>query len=267
MLGFITYLPMRVTYGGENVGDTTIKPRPLIGICMRPADANPNHASVDVRYVKRVEAAGGNVVMLPYGFEAAAEAPAIIGRIDGLLLTGGGDIAPESFGGSPYAERCVATISLMSADRDVFEWAAARAAAACNLPVLGVCRGLQVMNVTMGGHLVRDISELGDVAINHQQTDKPTEIVHDVHIKPGTQLARILGQETLGVNSLHHQAIAEAAPTGLINAWATDGTAEGIEFPNKAFMVGVQWHPEILGNTPQLFEAFVDAARDYMLAR
>ena len=242
-------------------------PRPLIGICMRPADANPNHASVDIRYVKRVEAAGGNVVMLPYGFEAASQAPDIIARIDGLLLTGGGDIAPDSFGGSPYASRCIAAISLMSADRDVFEWAAARAAAAANLPTLGVCRGLQVMNVTMGGHLVRDISELGDGLINHQQLDKPKEVVHDVHIKPGTQLSRILGIETLGVNSLHHQAIAEAAPTGLINAWATDGTAEGIEFPEKPFFVGVQWHPEILGNTPQLFEAFVDAARAYMLAR
>ena len=242
-------------------------PRPLIGICMRPADANPNHASVDIRYVKRVEAAGGNVVMLPYGFDAASQAPDIIARIDGLLLTGGGDIAPDSFGGTPYASRCIAAISLMSADRDVFEWAAARAAATANLPTLGVCRGLQVMNVTMGGHLVRDISELGENCLDHQQTDKPKEIVHDVHIKPGTQLARILGVETLGVNSLHHQAIEEAAPTGLINAWAPDGTAEGIEFPEKPFFLGVQWHPEILGNTPQLFEAFVDAAREYMLSR
>ena len=243
------------------------QPRPLIGICMRPADANPNHASVDVRYVKRVEAAGGNVVMLPYGFEAASQAPQIVERIDGLLLTGGGDIAPESFGGSPYAARCVAAISLMSADRDVFEWAAARAAAATNLPTLGICRGLQVMNVTMGGRLVRDISELGNDTIDHQQIDRPTEIVHDVRVKPGTRLAEILGTDTLGVNSLHHQAIAEAAPTGLINAWATDGTAEGIEFPEKAFFIGVQWHPEILGNTPQLFKAFVDAARNYMLSR
>ena len=247
--------------------DATKKPRPLIGICMRPADANPNHASVDVRYVKRVEAAGGNVVMLPYGFEAAAEAANIIARIDGLLLTGGGDISPDAFGGSPYAERCVAAISLMSADRDVFEWAAARAAVAADLPTLGICRGLQVMTVTTGGHLVRDISELGNGAIDHQQIDSPNQIVHEVKIKPGTQLARILGVETLGVNSLHHQAIAEPPETGRINAWATDGTAEGIEFPDKAFFVGVQWHPEILGNTPQLFEAFVDAARDYMLAR
>ena len=249
------------------MGNADTKPRPLIGICMRPADANPNHASVDVRYVKRVEAAGGNVVMLPYGFEAASQAPEIIARLDGLLLTGGGDIAPESFGGSPYASRCVAAISLMSADRDVFEWAAARAAAASDLPTLGICRGLQVMNVTMGGRLVRDITELGNDAINHQQIDRPTEIVHEVRIKPNTRLSDILGTDTLGVNSLHHQAIAEAAPTGLINAWATDGTAEGIEFPEKAFFVGVQWHPEILGNTPQLFKAFVNAARDYMLTR
>ena len=249
------------------MSEITKAPRPLIGICMRPADANPNHASVDVRYVKRVEDAGGNVVMLPYGFKAAAEAADIIERIDGLLLTGGGDISPDSFGGSPYASRCVAAISLMSADRDVFEWAAARAAVAANLPTLGVCRGLQVMNVTMGGRLVRDISELSDAAISHQQTDKPSEIVHEVHIKPGTRLAEILGQDTLGVNSLHHQAIDEAAPTGLINAWATDGIAEGIEFPDKRFFLGVQWHPEILGNTPQLFEAFVAAAREYMLAR
>lgn len=241
--------------------------KPLIGICSRPSDTDEYLSCINVRYADAVQDAGGIPVALPYGFGVATMAEDIIERMDGLLLTGGGDIAPESFGGSPYAAGCVARISFMSAERDVFEWAAAKAAWTLDLPCLGICRGLQVMNVSFGGTLVRDISELDGGHIDHAQFERGSEIIHEVRVEPDSQLARILGGETFPVNSMHHQAISETARGGRIVAWAPDGTPEGIEFADRTFFVGVQWHPEQLGTMPQLFEAFVNAARARMAAR
>lgn len=227
---------------------------------MRVGD-NPVHASVDIRYLRRVEEAGGIPVALPYGFEAAKNVETVLDALDGLLLTGGGDPAPEGFGGHPYSKGCTAKLTLLSAERDVFEYAAARAAFDRDMPTLGVCRGLQVMNITFGGTLVRDISELPGEHMNHAALDRPAEIVHNVAIKEGSQLAQVLGTTQLGVNSLHHLAISECAEGGEVVAWAEDGTPEGLEFAGKSFFLGVQWHPEILGNTPQLFKTFVDTCR------
>ena len=236
---------------------------PIIGICMRVGD-NPVHASVDIRYLRRIEEAGGIPIALPYGFEAAKHAGAVLDAIDGLLLTGGGDPAPDSFGGSPYSKGCKAKLSLLSAERDVFEYAAARAAWERDMPTLGICRGLQVMNITFGGTLVRDISELEGVRINHAVLDRTDQPVHRVNIKEGSELAQVLGTTELGVNSLHHLAISECAEGGEVVAWAPDRTPEGLEFPEKSFFLGVQWHPEIIANTPQLFEAFIAACKAKM---
>lgn len=236
---------------------------PIIGICMRLSD-NPNHASVDKRYLRRIEEAGGVPVALPFGFEAAKHVESVLDVVDGLLLTGGGDPSPECFGGHPYAKQCTAKLSLLSAERDVFEYAAARSAYNRNLPTLGICRGLQVMNITFGGALVRDISELEGERIDHKQFDRPDELVHSVSVKEGSQLAEVLGTTELMVNSLHHLAICECAQGGEIVAWAPDGTPEGIEFPEKDFFLGVQWHPEIIATTPQLFEAFIAACKAKM---
>ncbi len=236
--------------------------RPLIGICSRPGEEDPELSYINSHYANAVQAAGGIPVALPYGFEAASIAHEIIERIDGLLLTGGGDVSEEGFGGNNYAKGCVARISFMSAERDVFEWAAVRAAWDTNLPCLGICRGMQVMNVSFGGTLVRDISETRpDSTINHLQP-KPWNVpVHKVQIEATSWLAQILGGLDFEVNSIHHQAIAEPAPAGRIVAWAPDGTPEGIEFDEKPFFMGVQWHPEQMGTMPQLFEAFIDACR------
>ena len=239
--------------------DTTFMP--LIGICSRPGYNGEHINVISTYYADSVQRAGGLPVALPYGFGVASMAAEIVDRIDGLLLTGGGDIAPGSFGGSPYAEGCVARIAFMSAERDVFEWAATRAAWETDLPCLGICRGMQVMNASFGGTLVRDISELGEGHIDHAQFERGTEIIHEVFVERGTQLRTILGQDTIPVNSMHHQAIKDIADGFRVSAWSTDGVAEGIEHPGRSFFVGVQWHPEQLENTPQLFEAFVNAAR------
>lgn len=236
---------------------------PLIGICMRPGDSDglgTNLASVDIRYVHAIEEAGGSAVALPYGFEPAKYVHDILSHVDGLLLTGGGDISPYSFGGRPYAEQCVAKVSFLSAERDVFEWAAALAAWEMELPTLGICRGMQVMNVSFGGTLVRDVSEQPGATFNHACYDHPTEGVHSVRFKEGSRLREIIGEDEIRVNSLHHQAISDVAKAANVVAWAPDNTPEGLEFPEKDFYLGVQWHPEILRSTPQLFEAFVEAA-------
>ena len=236
--------------------------RPLIGICSRPGEEDPELSYINSHYAKAIQRAGGIPVALPYGFEAAAIAHDIIDRIDGLLLTGGGDVSEEGFGGNNYAKGCVARISFMSAERDVFEWAAVRAAWDTNLPCLGICRGLQVMNVSFGGTLLRDIAESRpDSTICHWQDTPWNEPCHSVRIEATSWLAQMLGGLEFEVNSLHHQAIAEPAAEGRIVAWAPDGTPEALEFSRKRFFVGVQWHPEQMGTMPQLFAAFIDAAR------
>lgn len=242
--------------------DATTEHRPLIGICSRPSDEDPEITCVNTRYLEAIERAGGIPVALPFGFEAASIAPEIISHVDGLLLTGGGDVSEDGFGGNNYAEGCLARISFMSADRDVFEWAAVRAAWDANKPCLGICRGLQVMNVSFGGTLLRDIAERQpSTTINHMQPKPFTIPTHSVRIEATSWLAQMLGGLEFEVNSMHHQAIAMPAPEGRIVAWAPDGVPEAIEFDSKRFFIGVQWHPEQIGTMPQLFEAFVDAAR------
>lgn len=243
------------------MADTTTY-RPLIGICSRPGESNPELSYIDSHYAKAVQDAGGIPVALPYGFEAAAIANDIIDRIDGLLLTGGGDVSEEGFGGNNYAAGCLARISFMSADRDVFEYAAVRAAWNANKPCLGICRGMQVMNVSFGGKLVRDITESQvTCTVTHLQEKPYNKPAHTVRIEAASWLAQILGGLEFEVNSIHHQAIAEPAPKARIVAWAPDSTPEAIEFDGKPFFIGVQWHPEQMGTMPQLFEAFIDSAR------
>lgn len=236
--------------------------RPLIGICSRPGETDADLSYINTHYANAIQQAGGIPVALPFGFEAAGIARDIVSRIDGLLLTGGGDVSEEGFGGGNYAEGCVARISFLSADRDVFEWAAVRAAWDANKPCLGICRGLQVMNVSFGGTLLRDIAEMRPHStINHLQP-KPWDVpTHSVRIEPTSWLRQILGGTEFRVNSIHHQAIADPAPQGRIVAFAPDGIPEAIEFAEKRFFIGVQWHPEQMGTMPQLFEAFVDASR------
>ncbi len=236
--------------------------RPLIGICSRPGEEDPELSYINTRYANAIQQAGGIPVALPYGFEAAAIAPEIIDRIDGLLLTGGGDVSEEGFGGNNYAKGCLARIFFMSADRDVFEYAAVRAAWDANKPCLGICRGMQVMNVSFGGTLLRDIAESqATCTVTHLQEKPWDRPVHTVRIEAASWLAQILGGLEFEVNSIHHQAVAEPSPKARIVAWAPDGTPEAIEFNDKHFFIGVQWHPEQMGTMPQLFEAFVDSAR------
>lgn len=243
--------------------------RPLIGITSRPREdpENPNWTMTDDHYAASVADAGGIPVALPYcipfGFEATALVPDIVRRLDGILFTGGGDIADDSFDGHAYAPESHSPISLTCPARDAFEWALMRACWDADVPVLGICRGMQVMNVTLCGTLVRDIKDYPTKTILHTRGDSPDSPVHHVRISEASRLAKILGFASGGVNSLHHEAIYTQAPKGHVVAWAEDGTPEGLEFDEKTFFLGVQWHPEKLRTQPQLFSAFVDAAREH----
>lgn len=208
------------------------------------------------RYVDHVVAAGGRAVLLPpydeaAGYDAAAAAD-LVGRLDGLLLSGGADIDPQRYG----AERGVATTALRPG-RDESELLLLRAAMETDTPVFGVCRGMQLLTVAAGGTLHQ---HLPDVVGHEGHRPLPGQYAdHPVRIDPASRTGRILG-ETVEVRSYHHQGIATTG-TATPAAWAPDGTVEAVEMAGHRFALGVLWHPEA-GTDPRLFAAFVDAARD-----
>jgi putative glutamine amidotransferase len=212
-------------------------------------------------YVDAVAAAGGVPVLIPLGLDEASLATLLDG-LDGLLLTGGGDIAAEFYG----SERDD-LITDVDTDRDRVELFLARTAFEQGKPTLAICRGHQMLNVALGGTLYEDVASLmpnahkHDYFGEHPRNHRP----HTVTIEPGSKLAEVLPPGTdLLVNSLHHQGIRDLAPDLVPVAFAPDGLIEGVEAPSRPFIVGVQWHPEnLVGDDPLmlgLFRQFVAAA-------
>lgn len=186
--------------------------------------------------------------------------------IDGLMLTGGGDVAP-----SRYGETAHATVEEAEPGRDEFEIALILAARARNLPILAICRGVQVLNVACGGTLVQDIPSQIVGALAHSlpvPQHQPYELAHEVWVDKDSLLARLMRErlvdEALEVNSRHHQAVKAVARGFVVSATAPDGVIEVIEDPGARFCLGVQWHPENFFRTGEfraLFEGFVEAAQ------
>jgi putative glutamine amidotransferase len=235
---------------------------PLIGITTSvTVDRTPERAYVNGAYIRAVQAAGGIPVLLTPHFTTEVQA-ALWGRLDGLVLTGGGDIEPSRFGevGHP-------TVDEVSPARDDLELGLTRRAVAEDVPLFAICRGIQVLNVALGGTLVQDIPSEWPNALAHAQSAPRHEATHAVKIMgEGTHLGRMLGTLEIEVNSLHHQAIKRLGDGLREVAWAPDGIVEGVEMPGDGrFVVGVQWHPEELVTHDQaarnLFDALVDAAR------
>lgn len=175
----------------------------------------------------------------------------------GLLLTGGGDVAPALYG-EERDSRCGEADAL----RDGMEFFLCRAAHERNLPTLGICRGLQVMNCGLGGTLHQHVA----FAQTHQRSDRPAEKVHTVGIKQGSLLHRILQKDEIGVNSRHHQGVKGLGIGLKASAFAQDGLTEAAEDPGKRFFLGVQWHPESMcptdENAGKIFAAFAAAVRE-----
>jgi putative glutamine amidotransferase len=216
--------------------------RPLIGVTL---DAEPEGGwsgypwyALRQNYADALVAAGGLPVALPH-WPSLAEA--MLDRIDGLVVTGGAfDVDPALYGA---ADRH-GTVSLKQT-RTEAELALLRGALARDLPVLGICGGEQVLAVALGGTLIQHIPDSLPDALAHEQPNPRHEPGHAVQVTPGTRLARIVGTESMQVNSAHHQAVADPG-RATVNARAPDGVIEGIEMPGARFCMGVQWHPEFL---------------------
>jgi putative glutamine amidotransferase len=212
-------------------------------------------------YEESVRRAGGD----PRVLDRAADSPAdVVAAIDGLLLTGGGDVLPSIYGSVAHS-----TFDPAEPGRDAYEIELVRLALAADVPVFAVCRGLQLLNVARGGTLIQDIPDEVGTSVNHRLPLPSHSIAHDVWIETGSLLERLMGErfeagEPCPVNSRHHQAPRLIGEGLVASATAPDGVTEAIEDPARRFCLGVQWHPENFYRTGEfrtLFEGFVQACR------
>ena len=226
--------------------------KPVIGItrCSRLDD-----------YVSSVETSGGQARVL----EISESPRQLVEQIDGLLLTGGGDVDPVL-----YREERHPSIDDAEPGRDEFEIDLARRAMAMHLPLLAVCRGSQVLNVAAGGTLVQDIPSAIETTLPHSIVEPKNLIAHDINVAPGSRLETVLGsavstEHTCRVNSRHHQSVGRLGESLVASATAPDGVIEAVEAPGEDFCIGVQWHPENFWRTGEfrgLFDALIACARE-----
>jgi putative glutamine amidotransferase len=212
--------------------------------------------ALGMTYVNAILNAGAlPLVIPPLAPEDVAE---LVARLDGLVLSGGPDLSPAAYGAAAHPE-----LGPTEPRLDAFEYALAREAARLELPVLGICRGAQAINVARGGTLHQHLPDVvGDEIVHRQQVDGRRP-VHLVELLPGSPLAGLLGTTRVDVNSFHHQAIDQLGNGLRACAWAPDGTIEGIDDPELPFLIAVQWHAETLVGIPRhidLFRGFVAAA-------
>ena len=226
------------------IGITSYLDQAAWGVWRQPAALLPQ------TYVEAVTRAGGIPVLLPPQESGARE---LVGRLDGLLVSGGPDVDPAR-----YRESADPRTGAPHTRRDAWEFALLHAALDADLPVFGVCRGMQLLNVALGGRLVQHLPDLvGD------QRHQPAPAVFGeltVRIRPGSLLGGVLGGAA-GVRCYHHQAVAGLGRGLLPSAWSADETVEAVELPGRAFVLGVQWHPETNPDDLRLFDAFVTASR------
>jgi len=233
--------------------------RPLIGVTIGTDSGRATHFALRHDYVRAVEAAGGLPVVLAPGRPEDAEE--LLGRVEGLLLSGGEDVDPTLYGETAHE-----TVTDVAHDRDVFELALCREALRRDLPTLAICRGQQALNVATGGTLVQDIPSSVAGAADHDPERERWELTHEVRLLPGSRLRQVLGEDRVAVNSFHHQAVKDLGQGLVASAWSVDdGVIEGIEAPACRFVVGVQWHPESFWDRrpgfQNVFEGLVSAAR------
>lgn len=214
-------------------------------------------------YRQAVLHVGGEVRIL----EPSLSVAEALEGVDGLMLTGGGDISPEHYGGLPHT-----TLTDIEPDRDRFELALVREARKRDLPLFAICRGIQILNVACGGSLIQDIASDQTGPLEHNlkvPPNQPFSRAHEVWIEKDSVLAALLKErlndaDAVDVNSRHHQAIDRVANGFKISATAPDGVIEAIEDPSASFCLGVQWHPENFWRTGEfrpLFEGFLNAAQ------
>jgi putative glutamine amidotransferase len=217
--------------------------------------------SIAPSYVEATDLGEGAPLLIPPHLEEI-KLRAIFERLDGLILSGGGDILPTFFGDEDRG-----LLWLVDEQRDRTELALARWTLSEGLPLLAICRGVQILNVAAGGTLIQDIPTQVPDALSHSTiAGRPlSTISHTVEIAAGSKLATLVGAGELGVNSAHHQAVQTVGSGLVVTARAPDGIIEGLEAPDHPFCVGVQWHPEVMVESypvmRRLFEGLVEAAR------
>ncbi|HEU4589004.1 MAG TPA: gamma-glutamyl-gamma-aminobutyrate hydrolase family protein [Gemmatimonadales bacterium] len=230
----------------------------ISGVLRRWQEAD--RAGVNAAYVRAVVGAGGVPLILSQ-LMAPGDVGLALDACDGLVLTGGEDIDPSYYGEAPSSK-----LGAVDRERDRFELALFAAARERGLPVLGICRGIQLINVALGGTLYQDLPSERPGAIDHDPKSARTARTHQVRLAPGSRAARVLGVERLVPNSFHHQAIKQLAPGLVATGWTDDGLIEAVESADGPWLLAVQWHPEEMhadATAPELklFGAVVDAAR------
>ena len=238
--------------------------RPLIA-CTTYRKHIPQQNPIEVyglmpSYTQAISAAGGIPVLIPQGL-SEDDLQALLQRVDGLLLPGGGDVAPESYQGRPHP-----TMWGIDRERDRTEMLVSRLAMAQEKPLLAICRGIQIFNVALGGTLWEDLGSMRSNGVVHNMLDTypRNHLAHTVTIVPDSTLARSLDRTETWVNSLHHQGLKELSPELTVTATAPDGLVEAVEVDGHPFALAVQWHPEnLIADDPamlNLFKSLIGAA-------
>ncbi|MBA4493279.1 gamma-glutamyl-gamma-aminobutyrate hydrolase family protein [Paenactinomyces guangxiensis] len=208
-------------------------------------------------YSDAIIQAGGIPLLLPYT-EDTRVIEGMAAKCDGLMLTGGGDIDPTLFGEEP-----IPGLGEIVPERDQMEIELVRYFIARKKPILGICRGCQILNIALEGDMFQDLTSQKSPLLQHAQRAPRSHASHTIQIKEGSLLSQIVNHTAAKVNSYHHQAVREPAPSLVASAWSSDGVIEAIEGKSHPFVLGVQWHPECMTSTQteaaKIFQAFVDA--------
>jgi putative glutamine amidotransferase len=244
-----------------------VQARPIVGLATQTQEAIPGELPrvwiMGQKYVRVLCSAGALPWLIPLVVDDEPTLRAIYERLDGVFLTGGVDVDP-----SQYGECRLGCCQETDLARDWTEGRLIRWAMEDRKPLMGVCRGIQMINVALGGSLYQDLREQLPGSIRHDYFPSATELsrnylAHPIHIETGSRLAELLQADELTVNSMHHQGIRNLAPGLRPTAFAPDGLIEGFEGANGQFLLGVQWHPEELAESSasqqRLFTAFIDA--------
>ena len=239
--------------------------KPIIGITLDFEDNKKySHApyyALRENYIESVKSAGGVPILLPFNLEGIDK---IIDTIDALIITGGHfDISPELYGLA--GDEKVHNEVRLKENRTEFEWQITQKAIAKKIPILGICGGMQLLNVILGGDLIQHIPDEVENFIAHEQKPIPyDQAAHDIEIETDTLLFNLAEQkEIIGTNTSHHQAVKNIAPGFVISAKTKDGVIEAIEKKDYPFMIGVQWHPEyqVSQLDENLFKALIESAK------
>jgi putative glutamine amidotransferase len=243
--------------------------RPLIVVTTTLAASGTHNlpaVRLNVQYVTAVEEPGGTAVLLTPGHDVES-VERLVGIAHGLVLTGGEDVDPALYGQAPHP-----ALDSVNVARDQVELAALRAALARGIPVLAICRGIQLLNVALGGTLYQDLPSQRAGDLLHEQSAPVGHRWHHATVEAGSGIEQIVGTRELFINSFHHQGIDRLAPSLRAVVWASDGLVEGVEGKDHPWLYGVQWHPERgEAESPaderdpdrRLFWAFVQACREF----